>query len=105
MNNKYIYLVVYSSWECPYRILGAFTDEEKASKCLEYEKKKNKPINTFVNDGTIKIEKVRCSDDIDFDAKLFELIVEENKKRLAEEEKIKQRDLEEFYRIKEKYGL
>jgi hypothetical protein len=72
---------------------------------LEYEKKKNKPINTFIDDGTIKIEKARRSDDIDFDAKIFELAVEENQKRLAEEEKIKQRDLEEFYRIKEKYSL
>jgi hypothetical protein len=105
MNNKYIYLVVYSNWESSYRILGAFTDEKNALKCFEYEKKKNKPVNTFINDVSIKFEKVNCSDDIDFDAKLFELIVEENKKRLAEEEKIKQRDLEEFYRIKEKYGL
>lgn len=105
MNNKNIYLVVYSNWECPYKILGAFTNERNALKCFEYEKKKNKPINTFIDDGLIKLEKVGCFDDVDFEAKLLELEEEERQKRLAVEEKIKQKDLEEFYRIKEKYDL
>lgn len=105
MKDKSLYIVIYTNWDCHYRILGVFTDEKKALKCFDYEKKVSNLNHDYSNGGMVKIEKVECSDDIDFEAKIFELEETERQKKIAGEEAIKQKDLIEFNRIKEKYGL
>lgn len=97
-----VYIVIYGDYDCPYDVVGVFANEKNAEKCLEYYKKLT-ANNHYGN--TVEIVKMSYEDDTDYNAKIFEL--EENKRRekQAKEDAIKQKDLEEFNRIKEKYGL
>lgn len=96
------YIVVYGNYDCPYDIVGIFTDKLNAEKCQEYYE-----ILTAKNDygDVVEIVEIRCGDDIDYNAKIFELEEKERREKQAKEDAIKQADLEEFNRIKEKYGL
>lgn len=102
-----IYIVEYWDWSDVTKIKGVFTDEQKAKKCLEYEQMlidiDNKECGDFGR--YVKIIETECSDDIDFDVKINKLEENERKKQQAEEDAIKESDLAEFNRIKEKYGL
>lgn len=102
-----IYIVKYWDWDEATIIKGVFTDEQKAKKCLEYEK-----MIININDKEyggygryVEIIEAECSDNIDFDVKISELEESERKKQQAKEDAIKESDLAEFNRIKEKYGL
>lgn len=101
-----IYIVTYNDYEQSNEIRGVFTDKTKAEKCKEYELKLASYCNEKYGDygRNIKIVEFDCSDDIDFDAKITELEELKRQERQTKEEAIKQKDLEEFNRIKEKYG-
>lgn len=95
------YIVVYSNYDCPYDIVGIFTDKLNAEKCQEYYERL-----TAKNDygDVVEIVEMLC-DDVDYNAKIFELEEKEQQEKQAKEDAIKRTDLEEFNRIKEKYGL
>lgn len=108
-NNKVrkFYIVIYSDWDCDYNIKGVFTDKNIAEKCKEYELK-----FVDINDKKygeygryVKIIDMECSDNVDFGAKILELEENKRKEKQAKEDAIKEADLAEFNRIKEKYGL
>ena len=101
------YIVQYWDWNEDTKIKGIFTDELKAEKCLEYEK-----MLVAIEDKkygkhgrNVWLDEIECSDDVDFDVKILELEEQERKEQQAKEDAIKAAELEEFNRIKEKYGL
>jgi hypothetical protein len=102
-----IYIVEYWDWSDVTEIKGVFTDKHKADKCLEYEQMLiDISQKEYGNHGeNTWIEETEISDDVDFDAKIKELEENERKKQQAQEDAIKEADLVEFNRIKEKYGL
>ena len=101
------YIVQYWDWHDATKIKGVFTDELKAEKCLEYEKMlvtiKDKKYGDYGRN--VWLDEIECSDDIDFDAKILELEEQERKEQQAKETAIKEKDLAEYNRIKEKYRL
>lgn len=107
MGNKTFYIIIYDDYyDCP-KIKGVFTSKSKAEKCKTYELKRV-DIQDKKDGGygrIVKMLEVECSDHIDFDKKILELEEQELKKQRAKEEAIKKKDLEEFNRIKAKYGL
>ena len=102
-----VYIVEYWDWEDITIIKGVFTDKHKAEKCLEYERMliniDNKEYGEFGRSA--KIFETETSDDVDFDLKIKELEENERQKQQAKEDAIKEVDMAEFNRIKEKYGL
>lgn len=102
-----IYIVDYWDWSDVTEIKGVFTDKHKADKCLEYERMlidiADKEYGDFGRSA--RIFETETSDNIDFNAKIKELKENERQKQQAEEDAIKEADLVEFNRIKEKYGL
>ena len=98
-----MYVVIYSDYDSNY-IEGIFTDKDKAEKCKEYHLKliENRGYN---NGENIDLEEIETSDDIDYNSKILELEQQKIKKKKEQEELVKKNDLEEFNRIKEKYGL
>jgi uncharacterized protein YutD len=102
-----IYIVEYWDWDDVTEIKGVFTDKHKADKCLEYERMLIDIDDKEYGDygRSAKIFETETSDDVDFDAKIKELEENERKKQQAKEDAIKESDLAEFNRIKEKYGL
>lgn len=102
-----IYIVEYWDWSDITEIKGVFTEKHKADKCLEYERMlidiDDKEYGNFGR--CVKIFETECSDNVDFDAKINELEENERQKQQAKEDAIKESDLAEFNRIKEKYGL
>lgn len=102
-----IYIVEYWDWSDVTKIKGVFTDKHKAEKCLEYERMLIDIDDKEYGDygRSAKIFETETSDDVDFDAKIKELEENERKKQQAKEDAIKESDLAEFNRIKEKYGL
>ena len=103
MKDRKFYVVTYNDYDINY-IVGVFTNKFQAEKCKEYELK----LIEIKNDNygeVVEITELECSDDIDYAAKILELEEQELQKERAKEESIKQKDLEEFNRIKEKYGL
>lgn len=102
-----LYIVQYWDYNDETKIKGVFTDKSKAEKCLEYEK-----ILIAINDKKYGeygrhayLTEMECSDDVDFDAKILELEEQERKEQQSKENAIKEKDLVEYNRIKEKYGL
>ena len=102
-----IYVVIYGDYDCDYDIRGVFTDEAKAERCKEYELKTvdilNKKHGTYGR--SVEIVDMECSDNVDFNAKIIELEENERREKQEKEDAIKEADLAEFNRIKEKYGL
>lgn len=102
-----VYIVEYWDYSDITEIKGVFTDKHKAEKCLEYERMlidiDNKEYGDFGRYA--KIFETESYDDVDFNAKIKELEENERQKKQAEEDAIKEADLVEFNRIKEKYGL
>lgn len=102
-----IYIVDYWDWSDVTEIKGVFTDKYKADKCLGYERMlidiDNKEYGDFGRSA--RIFETETSDNVDFNAKIKELKESERQKQQAEEDAIKEADLMEFNRIKEKYGL
>ena len=98
-----IYVVTYRDYDC-YCVLGAFIDKDKAEKCKEYELKKIARENDY-NGEMIDIVLCADSDNEDFDVKINKIDEEIRKERQAREDLIRKSDLEEYNRIKEKYGL
>lgn len=96
-----VYVVNYSDYDT-YHIMGVFADKSKAEKCKEYELKK---ICKRTYGEQVEIVECDYSDDVDFDAKIAELEEDERQERKAKEDAIKEADLAEFNRIKEKYNL
>ena len=107
--NEYtkFYIIIYDDYYDCQTIKGVFTSKSKAEKCKTYELKlvdiQDKKYGKFGR--SVEMLEVECSDHIDFDAKILELEEQELKKQRDKEEAIKQKDLEEFNRIKEKYRL
>lgn len=97
------HIVIYSDYDCYYDIKGVFTDKSKAEKCKEYEEKYISDMDSYGR--SIEIIETECSDTVDFDAKILELEEKKRQKQKAREDKIKEIDLAEFNRIKEKYNL
>ena len=102
-----LYIVQYCDYEDITKIKGVFTDDLKAEKCLKYEK-----MLAAIDDKKygkygrhVWLDEIECSDDVDFDAKIRELEEQERKEQQEKEDAIKAAELEEFNRIKEKYGL
>ena len=102
-----VYIVKYHDWYDATKIKGVFTDKHKADKCLEYERMLIDIDDKEYGDygRSAKIFETETSDDVDFDLKIKELEEKERQKQQAEEDAIKEADLVEFNRIKEKYGL
>ena len=96
------YIVIYGDYDIPYNIKGVFTDKSKAEKCKEYELKR---IGKKEYGETVEIVVTKCSDDEDFDAKIFELEEKKRQKWQKTEDEIKAFEMSEFNRIKEKYNL
>ena len=101
-----IYIV--ESWDYESNhIEGVFMDESVARKCLGYHllfiEIKNKHDGGYGRDARLQI--FDTSDHVDFDEKLAVLLESERLKEQQKYETIKQKDLEEYNRIKEKYGL
>ena len=81
-----IYIVSYGDYDTD-EIRGVFTDKNVAEKCYKYEQMLV-DIEDAKDDGygrVVGLEEFELSDDVDFDAKIADLV--------------------EFNRIKEKYGL
>ena len=96
------YIVIYSDYDVYYDIRGVFTNKSKAERCKEYELK---CIGKKEYGEEVEIICAECSDDEDFDAKIFGLEEKERQKRQRIEDEIKAADIAEFNRIKEKYNL
>ena len=95
-----IYVVIRENYDF-FEIKGCFTKEEKAKKCEEY----YNLVKRNSNGERVILEEVECLDDVDFEAKIREYHEEKLKEKLAEEEAVKQSEIAEYNRIKEKYGL
>ena len=94
------YVVVYEDYDY-YNIKGVFTNKENAEKCKKYEEKISSKYG-----GNVDIVEIENLDDgMDYDKKLLELEKEEHIEGQKRLDKIKENDLAEYNRIKEKYGL
>ena len=102
-----VYIVEYWDYEDYTRIKGVFMHKENAEKCLEYEQKLINIMDKEYGDygRRLDLTEMETSDGVDFYEKIKELEKNERKKQQAEENKIREADLAEFKRIKEKYGL
>lgn len=102
-----VYIITYRDYDCDNDIKGVFVNEEKAEKCLKYNAMvvdiDNKKYGTYGRG--LKLNTFECSDNIDFDAKIKELEKQQRKEEQIKYDEIKEKDLKEFERIKEKYGL
>lgn len=102
-----IYLVIYSDYDRPYEIKGVFRNIDNARKCEEYEQmlvdKTNKERGAYGR--YIEFIELDCCDHLDFDAKISYFKEQEILEQQAKENAIRDDDMKEFYRIKDKYGL
>ena len=101
-----IYIVSYGDYDGE-EVRGVFTNKSVAEKCYKYEQML---VDIDRADGYdygrgVAFDEYELSDDVDFDAKIAELLENERKKVQEKENAIKEADLVEFNRIKEKYGL
>ena len=103
-----IYVAVYSDYDCSGYVVGAFTNNEDAEsfKNLYLEEIKYSDRYDEIGDygERVKIEHIEILDS-SYISRRLEKLKQRKKEKRNQREKIKEKDLAEFNRIKKKYNL
>lgn len=97
-----MWIVTYSDYDC-YEILGYTNSKSQAEKCRDYKMlllSNEKPYGQHVD-----IKSIANLDESNFDELTREYYEREAQKRKAEEDAIREKELAELNRLREKYGI